>query len=83
MLRVGLHNGRLNTVAEHVERLNATKAISQQDGMMIVETHQAQEALLGILEITNRLDAQITSLEVFEPNLETVFLQLTGKSLRD
>jgi len=35
------------------------------------------------LDITNQLDVRITSLEILEPNLESVFLHLTGKKLRE
>jgi ABC-2 type transport system ATP-binding protein len=59
------------------------RSVRQADSKLIVETGRAQEALIGLLEIANRLDAQVTALEVFEPNLETVFLHLTGKRLRD
>lgn len=52
-------------------------------GELIIEPHHTQDALMALLEITNQLDTRITSLEVLEPNLETVFLRLTGKSLRD
>jgi ABC-2 type transport system ATP-binding protein len=48
-----------------------------------VETIHANEALLQILPIFNQRDVDILSLEILEPNLETVFLHLTGKSLRD
>jgi len=48
-----------------------------------VEATRAQEALIRLLELFNRADTEITALEVLEPNLETVFLHLTGKRLRD
>jgi ABC-2 type transport system ATP-binding protein len=47
-----------------------------------IETHHASEALLQVIQVCNRLDREILSLETLEPNLETVFLHLTGKSLR-
>ena len=37
---------------------------------------------MGALDVTNQLDVRITSLEILEPNLESVFLNLTGKKLR-
>jgi ABC-2 type transport system ATP-binding protein len=43
----------------------------------------AQEALIRLLDLFNKTDTDITALEVLEPNLETVFLHLTGKRLRD
>jgi ABC-2 type transport system ATP-binding protein len=69
-------------VAERVAALPAVKAATRTDGHLKIETHRFQEALMGTLEITNQLDVSITSLEILEPNLESVFLHLTGKKLR-
>ena len=53
------------------------------DGRMSVEAVHTQKALVQLLDLFNRSGAGITALEVLEPNLETVFLQLTGKKLRE
>ena len=47
-----------------------------------VEAIQANEALLQIINLLNKRDVDILSIETLDPNLETVFLHLTGKSLR-
>ncbi|MBE0698759.1 MAG: ABC transporter ATP-binding protein [Anaerolineaceae bacterium] len=47
-----------------------------------IEVHQANEAMLQVIQVCSRMDREILSLETLEPNLETVFLHLTGKSLR-
>lgn len=48
-----------------------------------VEARQhANAALVQLIQLFNQKNAQILSLETLEPNLETVFLHLTGKSLR-
>ena len=44
-------------------------------------TH-ANAALVQLIQLFNKKDVQMLSLETLEPNLETVFLHLTGKSLR-
>lgn len=83
IIRMGLNNGYVAEVNQRGQQHPAVKTITSVEEHLVVETHHAQNALMGLLEITNQLDAQITSLEILEPNLETVFLQLTGKSLRD
>jgi len=83
VIRLGLHDGRLPQVAQQAARLPEVKAVSRHQGELFIEAERPQQALIGLLELTNQLDAQITSLQILEPNLETVFLQLTGKSLRD
>jgi ABC-2 type transport system ATP-binding protein len=82
ILLVGLAEGQAEGIAQEVALLPAVKAVSSSDGQLKIETHRIQEALMGVLELTNRLDARVTSLEILEPNLESVFLHLTGKKLR-
>jgi ABC-2 type transport system ATP-binding protein len=47
-----------------------------------VQTVQANQALLQIIHTMNEGGQEMLSLETLEPNLESVFLHLTGKSLR-
>ena len=80
---IGLAEGYPEEIVDQVAQLPMVKAATQTDGELKVETHRLQEALMGILDITNQLDIRITSLELLEPNLESVFLHLTGKKLRE
>ncbi|MBN1660966.1 MAG: ATP-binding cassette domain-containing protein [Anaerolineae bacterium] len=73
----------IDALVAQVAALPAVKASSRTNGQLKIEARNTQEALMGVLDITNRLDQRITSLEMLEPNLETVFLQLTGKKLRE
>ncbi len=43
---------------------------------------QANAALVQVIQLFNELNVPMLSVELLEPNLETVFLHLTGKSLR-
>jgi ABC-2 type transport system ATP-binding protein len=75
--------GRVQAVVDRVNELPAVKSTTRDDGHFKIETHRFMEALMAILDITNQLDVRITSMEKWEPNLESVFLHLTGKRLRD
>ncbi len=61
--------------------------VDEQDGqpkaILKIEAHHANEALLQIIQRFNQHNIPILSLETLEPNLESVFLHLTGKSLRN
>ena len=48
-----------------------------------VVARQSQQALLGVINLITEHDVAITSLEILQPNLESVFLHLTGKKLRE
>jgi ABC-2 type transport system ATP-binding protein len=48
----------------------------------IVAKH-SQQAIVNVIGFLNERDIAITSLDILKPNLETVFLHLTGKKLRE
>ena len=48
-----------------------------------VESVHPNAGLLQTIQVFNQRDVDILSVETLAPNLETVFLRLTGKSLRD
>ena len=52
-------------------------------GMIIVNAKRGRKALPDIIQLTNRAGVEIQSVEVREPDLEAVFLNLTGRALRD
>ena len=48
-----------------------------------IECVNSQQALVSVVSYLGSHNLTITALETLEPNLESVFLHLTGKSLRD
>jgi linearmycin/streptolysin S transport system ATP-binding protein len=48
-----------------------------------IVAEQNQQAVVNVLGYLNQHDIVITSLEIMQPNLESVFLHLTGKKLRE
>ena len=48
-----------------------------------IVAENSQEAVVNVISFLNQLDRPLTSLEILEPNLESVFLHLTGKKLRE
>ncbi|MBL7063022.1 MAG: ATP-binding cassette domain-containing protein [Anaerolineae bacterium] len=48
-----------------------------------IEAEHSQQALVNMIGFFNERDISIAALEILEPNLESVFLHLTGKKLRE
>jgi ABC-2 type transport system ATP-binding protein len=57
--------------------------VSAEDGRIIVLVDDSNLALPRLFEAATRCSARITSVDIREPNLEAVFLHLTGRALRD
>jgi len=53
------------------------------DHEITVVTPSAEELLAPVVTAADRLNVKIHSLDIREPNLEAVFLHLTGRALRD
>jgi ABC-2 type transport system ATP-binding protein len=72
---------------------NATLASQPTDGqgegaasesqIVKIEAENSRKAIVNVLGYMNDQDINITSLDILEPNLESVFLHLTGKKLRE
>jgi ABC-2 type transport system ATP-binding protein len=68
------------------ERLAAIPAVkvSEHDGFALdLQAADIKPVLLQLLALMTELHVDLTSLEIQEPNLERVFLHLTGRALRD
>jgi ABC-2 type transport system ATP-binding protein len=87
---LGVDKGAPENLAESIAQIPAVRSVTRSDaspagsagGQFKIETHRLQEGLMGTLDVTNKANVHITSLEILEPNLESVFLHLTGKKLR-
>ena len=53
------------------------------EGTILVMARRGRRALPHLLQLTNEAGLDVLSVEVHEPDLEAVFLQLTGRALRD
>ncbi len=69
-----------------VERWRAVAGVSQvsaDNGAVTVLADDSNLVLPQLFEVANQAGVRITSVAIQEPNLETVFLHLTGRALRD
>lgn len=59
-----------------------SKVVVEQNGLTVI-VKDAESSLAPIINQASQAGAHIKSIEIVEPNLETVFLHLTGRALRD
>ena len=51
--------------------------------LLKIEAKNSQETLVEVFSFFNERDIPVTSVNILEPNMESVFLHLTGKKLRE
>ncbi|MFW6091130.1 MAG: ABC transporter ATP-binding protein [Actinomycetota bacterium] len=75
--------GQLDGAADRVAEIVGAGKVSLDEHSMVVLTDNASRDLPSIIERLAAHGVQIGSIEVTRPDLEAVFLHLTGKALRE
>lgn len=72
-----------NTIAERWQAVEGVSQISKADGTVYILAEDSNLVLPRLFEIATDEGVRINSVDIQEPNLEAVFLHLTGRELRD
>jgi linearmycin/streptolysin S transport system ATP-binding protein len=81
-IRLGA-TGALEAAASEARRIEGVREVTIREGGIDLLVVEARRLLPEVLAAVSRDGATIRSVEVVEPDLEAVFLHLTGKALRD
>jgi ABC-2 type transport system ATP-binding protein len=75
--------GSLSAAADALRSVEGVQGVTNREGGLDVIVPDASTTLPALLAAATAAGASIRSVEVVEPDLEAVFLHLTGKALRD
>ncbi len=75
--------GSAARLVEALETIEEIESITSSEGSVEILVEGASRLLPRILDVAQQTGVGISGVEVVEPNLESVFLHLTGKALRD
>ena len=81
-----LHLGETDDAQSLAKSLHGLKDILESrasDHEVSVTAHEAEDVLAAAVTKANERGIRIRSIDIHEPNLEAVFLHLTGRALRD
>jgi ABC-2 type transport system ATP-binding protein len=68
---------------DELAALSGVHSVSRIDGQIILNVANAETSIADAIAVANTHQVKITSVDIEEPNLEAVFLHLTGRALRD
>ena len=81
-LRIG-EVANIDKYAKKISQLTHIENAFGENGNLTLQARNANEVLSSVIEYLNGAKIKIHSLKIQEPNLEAVFLHLTGRALRD
>jgi ABC-2 type transport system ATP-binding protein len=76
-------NTESSRVMEAWKALQGVEQVMAENGSLNLLVDDSNLVLPQLFETANQSDTRITSVDIREPNLEAVFLHLTGRALRD
>ncbi len=83
-LRLHLAEGAdVEALAAALRTLPDVLQVSTRDRELILLVPEAETAISPVIVKADQLQVKIRSVDMQEPNLEAVFLHLTGRALRD
>jgi ABC-2 type transport system ATP-binding protein len=77
------YENKPNGIKDKIRNLDSVIELNQNDKTLILKSKADINLMRQIIEISNLNKMDIISVNVEKPNLEAVFLKLTGKALRD
>lgn len=79
----GEHGAANEALLERWRAVEGVQSLASEDGTLTLLADDSNLVLPVLFETAADLKIRITSVEIQEPNLEAVFLHLTGRALRD
>ena len=84
-MRIGVDAANLDAAAlvSAIDKATGVRHATLDGDALTVQVEDANAALSDVVARLDKAGAKVLSLRVEEPNLEAVFLNLTGRALRD
>ncbi|WP_249669031.1 ABC transporter ATP-binding protein [Bacillus altitudinis] len=83
ILTIKNNKADIEKVSKYIQESYPSKDFNVEGQKFIIVDQKPQEFISKLIQILTDMKVEIISAEVVEPNLENVFLYLTGKKLRD
>ncbi|HEU5370581.1 MAG TPA: hypothetical protein VFU69_19060, partial [Ktedonobacterales bacterium] len=68
---------------DKIKALSGVASVSYEDGQVQIQTTQSQQTLADLQLIAVGAGRSIRNVNIRQPNLEDVFLSMTGRKIRD
>lgn len=76
-------NTDVELVMKAINEISSVEDVEEIEDTIKILSKQDEDLFKNIIQVIGDLNVTILSMDVQEPNLETVFLELTGRALRD
>ncbi len=83
IVRIEFNANPDDTLLSQIGHLGSFRVMDDQSRHLRLETNRPDRAVREFLDLMDKRAGMLKTLDIIEPNLETVFIRLTGRTLRD
>ena len=85
VIQVGIDPAQREQVTQALDNLESVQGVTPgpDERSLNIEAASARHALVDVMQAMNAAALEVETVRILEPNLESVFLRFTGRSLRD
>ena len=85
VIQIGIDPAQRERVTQTLTPLGSVQAVAPgpDERSLNIEAASARHALVDVMQAMNAAELEVETVRILEPNLESVFLRFTGRSLRD
>ena len=83
IVRIEFNANPDDTLLSQIGNLGSFRVMDDQSRHLRLETNRPDRAVREFLDLMDKRAGMLKTLDIIEPNLETVFIRLTGRTLRD
>jgi ABC-2 type transport system ATP-binding protein len=83
VIQLELQAGAAPELDESLRRLDSVKQVTRRGNQLEIQTRRFEQTIVDAMQVVTRLNSRVTGMNLIEASLETVFLNLTGRSIRE
>ena len=83
IIRIEFNAGVDDKLLDQMDHIGLVRVIDDQKMRIHIETDRTDQSSRELLDLMKTRDGLLKTLDISEPNLETVFIHLTGRNLRE
>ncbi|NMB59814.1 MAG: ABC transporter ATP-binding protein [Chloroflexi bacterium] len=83
VIRLELQDANVAGLDQAIGQLDSVKQVTRRGNQLAIQSHRFEQTIIDAMQVVTRLNSRVTGMNLMEASLETVFLNLTGRSIRE
>lgn len=83
VIQLELQDANIAGLDQAIGQLESVKQVTRRGNQLEIQSHRFEQTIIDAMQVVTRLNSRVTGMNLMEASLETVFLNLTGRSIRE